>query len=74
MLANLLRERALATRARGELLRGETQRTATVLDGEIGSVCSCLAGELRESVCGAAQVLIERVKSLVGKVETAADA
>jgi hypothetical protein len=57
-----------------ELLRGVAQQAETVLDAETGAICSSLAGELRDSVCGAAQALIERVQSLAGKVESAADA
>jgi hypothetical protein len=57
-----------------QLLKDATQRPATVVDAETGALCASLAGELRESVCGAAQALIQRVQTLAGKVETAADA
>jgi hypothetical protein len=72
--------RRLASAARisyassAQLLRDATQRPATVVDAETGSQCASLAGELRESVCGAAQALIQRVQTLAGKVESAADA
>lgn len=50
------------------------ERGSKPFDVETGAVCASLAGELRESVCGAAQVLMERVQSLAGVVESAADA
>jgi hypothetical protein len=79
-LANGWSVREFASRARigfadaGRLLRMVGQRPATVLDAETGALCASLAGELRESVCGAAQALIQRVQTLAGKVESAADA
>jgi hypothetical protein len=72
--------RRLASAARisyassAQLLRGAAQHSETVLDAETGAQCASLAGELRKSVSGAAQALIQRVQTLAGKVETAADA
>ena len=72
--------RRLASAARisyassAQLLRGAAQHSETVLDAESGAQCASLAGELRKSVSGAAQALIQRVQTLAGKVETAADA
>jgi hypothetical protein len=79
-LANGWSVREFASRARigfadaGRLLRTVGQHSATVVDAETGAQCASLAGELRESVCGAAQALIQRLQTLAGKVESAADA